>query len=209
MIVLRICYCTRINYEGKDQANIKMTQQTNSFERLVTTACEEGWCWRLYCTTCGNMGFRNGLELIGMGELAPRIERNALEQTILFGDKPASFERDIPLACELTRANLTDLSKLSIPDWLGCLGLALYRFETPPMLQITDDEEKAYYNSRFECWRMISSSWASQFLELLGKKDKQLYELLKQCEKGMSCLRWQEMTPIEEALEAIVNKNMT
>ena len=180
-----------------------MTYQ-NAFEKLVTAACSQDLCWRLYCTTCGNTEIRNGLELIGMNELPKTVDNECLNGERLFDNRQGQgFERDTKLACEAVRANLQSFSELPRLTWLGCLGLTLYRFDTPPLLFTQGDEHAFELDQRRTCWKLISASWANQFLDMLGESaDKGLLEKLRRCAKGEGCLLWKDLTPINEALAA-------
>ena len=110
----------------------EMTHLTNSFERLVTAACDLNLCWHLYCGTCGNHEIRNGLELIGMGKLPDIVDKKSFPDDQLFDNRQGQcFKRDIRLASECAKADLHDLAKLPRPTWLGSLGLVLYRFRMP------------------------------------------------------------------------------
>ena len=178
-----------------------MTNYNNSFERLVTAACEQNFCWNLFCTTCGCMEIRNGLELIGEGLLPEVISRDALINTSVTGGMQAALERDNQLAQELAAANLATLSSLPMPDWLGCLGLALYRFEPPPILFAKASGDETDYSTRRDCWQLIGFSWAKQFRSLLGGcADEELKTLLTRCNEGQRSLRWQDLSVIERAL---------
>jgi hypothetical protein len=177
----------------------------NTFEKLVTAACELNLCWKLYCTTCGNSEIRNGLEFIGMGRLPETIDRDSFGNKQLFDNRQGQcFKRDITLACEAVRADLQNLSQLERPTWLGTLGILLYRFNTPPLLFTKGDDNEQDFDRRRACWSMISSSWAGQFLSMLEvSADKTLLKKLQACEKGRSHLTWQDLTPINVALAAV------
>ena len=188
-----------------------MTHLTNLFERLVTAACDLNLCWQLYCTTCGNVEIRNGLELIGMGKLPDIVDKKSFPDDQLFDNRQGQcFKQDIKLACEAVRADLQSLSKLPRPTWLGSLGLVLFRFETPPILFTQGDDNERDFDRRRACWSMISSSWAGQFLNMLGDRaDETLLNKLNACEGGKSYLRWQDLTPVNEALAKLSEKEQT
>ena len=177
----------------------------NAFEKLVTAACCQDLCWRLYCTTCGNTEIRNGLELIGMNELPEAVDDKCLKVERLFDNRQGQcFGRDTKLACEAVRADLQSFSKLPRLTWLGCLGLTLFRFETPPLLFTEGDEHAYELDQRRAYWKLISASWANQFLDMLNESaDKGLLEKLKRCARGEGCLLWKDLTPINMALVAL------
>ena len=172
--------------------------KANEFERLVTVANQKRWCWNIGCTTCGNMQIRNSLELIGMGQLPEELDEADLTSITLFRDK-AEYDRDIRLSRELVKTDLQAFSGLLPRNWLGCMGLALLRFERfpiEPAMQSVKERRKA-------CWLMISSSWAEQFSDLLrNDADPEVVILLQKCKKGQSLMTWQDLTPIEKALAA-------
>ena len=188
-----------------------MTHLINSFERLVTAACDLNLCWQLYCTTCGNHEIRNGLELIGMGKLPAIADKKSFPDDQLFDNRQGqSFKRDIRLACVAVGADLQGLSKLPRPTWLGSLGLVLYRFKTPPILFTKGDDNELDFDRRRVCWSMISSSWSGQFLNMLEDSvDETLLKKLKACEAGKDYLHWQDLTPINEALAKLSEKEQT
>lgn len=161
---------------------------SNPFERLVEVACLQHWCWRIPCTTCGCMPYRRALELIGEGRLPEVIEEQTVMDVPISEYEEIAYARDKALARWCANANLKKLSALPMPDWLGCMGLVLYRFGHP-----TFNAERIAYREQ------ISVSWAEQFLEMLDPSAK-VVDLLKNCANKEDCLSWQDLTPIEEAL---------
>ena len=137
-----------------------------------------------------------------MGKLPETVNKKHLPKEHLFDDKQGQcFERDTKLACEAVRADLQSFSKLPRLTWLGCLGLTLYRFETPPLLFTQGDEHAYEFDQRRAYWKLISASWANQFLPMLGDSaDKELLEKLERCAVGQGCLLWKDLTPINVVL---------
>ena len=174
-----------------------MPVHVNEFERLVEAACAQRWCWRLYCTTCGNGEFRKGLDLIGEGCLPEIITRETVRSISI--PKDPYYIRNEALTNCCAAANLRSLSKLPMPDWLGYLGLVLHRIQNTPLLFIGNPPPISTHS--FEHLRQISVSWASQFLEMIDES-ADVAELLTQCVSGQECLKWQHLTPIETALIA-------
>jgi hypothetical protein len=140
-----------------------------------------------------------------MSELPEIINDKCLQRECLFDNRQGKcFERDTKLACEAVRADLQSFSKLPGLTWLGCLGLTLYRFETPPLLFTEGDEHAYELDQRRAFWKLISASWANQFLHMLGDTaDKELLEKLERCARGEGCLLWKDLTPINVALAAL------
>jgi len=158
------------------------------------------------------MEIRNGLEFIGMGKLPETVNKRRLQDDYLFNNSEGQcFERDIRLAREAVKADLKSLSELQRLTWLGCLGLTLYRFETPPLIFTLGDDKSFELDRRRTCWSMISSSWANQFLEMLGDNiDKVIFtdilQKLRRCDRGEIYLHWQDLTPINQALAMMREK---
>lgn len=170
---------------------------TNEFERLVVAACEQNWPWKITGWEGKCTEFRNGLVLIGKGQLPDDLSQKTLSPTeVLYEAKYTErkcCDEDLRLTVELVRANLKKLSTLSCPHWLGYLGLALCWFDC------NDSTETFIRRKHF--WSVISSSWGSQFLRLLGDDaEKPTIKLLQKCEKGRRLLRWKDMTPIGSEL---------
>jgi hypothetical protein len=110
---------------------IKMAETANTMRRpaflgLAQLASSEGWCWRLYCTTCGHGHFRWAFSEIARG-LHPdspgwRVRRD--ESPPAARSLPRSWQR--VLVADVARTRIADLSACAtFPDWLGYLGLVL------------------------------------------------------------------------------------
>ena len=97
----------------------------NPFIALSEMASQKNWCWRIPCTTCGAMHFREGFRKIGMGLHLDSEEWNDTIKISNPLDVPLSTQRKM---CEyLSKVSLEELNKVSsFPDWLGHIGLILY-----------------------------------------------------------------------------------
>jgi hypothetical protein len=148
----------------------------NAFDKLVLHGCREKWCWRLYCTTCGNMQFRNGMELIGKGQ-DPLIEHDASAQSGLLWHDDFSLlaDRSLPLGCQIIAANIAEYHRQHRGiDWLGFMGLALWRFEQlVSAAPATNYQERMHIHNRELILQLISNSWSKQFYSLLAKHAEQ------------------------------------
>jgi len=139
-----------------------------AFVALAELASREDWCWKLSCTTCGNMYFRYGLHELALGKHpdAPdwvlghdnhaRLER-LLGQIPWMQAPPAEAEQRAIAQC-LADAPVTGIRAVGrFPDWLGYLGLGLYWTEdterqdrhltralTPQLLQLIRPETAAH-----------------------------------------------------------------
>ena len=97
----------------------------NPFIALSEMASQKNWCWRIPCTTCGAMHFREGFKKIGI-DLHPDSDS---------WNNDANFSNPLYLSmstqkkmCDyLSEVDIKELNKVSsFPDWLGHIGLILY-----------------------------------------------------------------------------------
>ena len=102
-----------------------MNTNRNPFIALSEFASNNKWCWRIPCTTCGAIKFREGFRKIDMG-LHPDTEE--WNHTIKI-----SNPLDVPLSTQktmckyLSETSIKELDKASLfPDWLGHIGLVIY-----------------------------------------------------------------------------------
>lgn len=140
-----------------------------NFDRLVLRGCKQKWCWKLYCTTCGSMEFRNGMEVIGMG-LDPLADEGAsLRNGLRWRDPPEEFAaRTLALGCQVATANAREFyDQHDGIDWLGFMGLALWRIENSPAARVTTVANEKHAENCELLLNLISNSWSSQFYSLL------------------------------------------
>ena len=97
----------------------------NPFIALSEMASQKNWCWRIPCSTCGAMHFREGFKKIGI-DLHPDSDS---------WNNDANFSNPLYLSmstqkkmCDyLSEVDIKELNKVSsFPDWLGHIGLILY-----------------------------------------------------------------------------------
>ena len=97
----------------------------NPFIALSEMASQKNWCWRIPCTTCGAMHFREGFKKIGI-DLHPDSDS---------WNNDANFSNPLYLSmstqkkmCDyLSEVDIKELNKVSsFPDWLGHIGLIQY-----------------------------------------------------------------------------------
>ena len=81
----------------------------NAFEII----CESDWCWRMYCSTCGNIPILRMLENLAN-------DATSIEDVL----SSASIQ-NISNNYELKLIRYSRIHRLGHADWLGYLGLAL------------------------------------------------------------------------------------
>lgn len=109
-----------------------MSADLHPFEAVCKLAAQRRWCWRIPCTTCGCMRFREAFARLLAGR-HPSERRWRLPLRNEAGEKPDlvyGFLRDVDaqrrLADCVADARLVVIrDSAPHPDWLGYLGLAL------------------------------------------------------------------------------------
>ena len=102
-----------------------MNTNRNPFIALSEFASNNKWCWRIPCTTCGAINFREGFRKIDMGLHPDSEEWNDTIKISNPLDVPLSTQKTM---CKyLSETSIKELDKVSLfPDWLGHIGLILY-----------------------------------------------------------------------------------
>ena len=124
----------------------------NAFELLCRLASKERWCWKIPCTTCGNQEFQYGLRELGRGHSPAESEWVVHKGVQNLREKLGEFQYPRNPDCRIGvhyPYHLADPDKVAIvqvcagadlktiadeclfPDWLGYLGLVLYRMRCP------------------------------------------------------------------------------
>lgn len=162
-----------------------MTQE-NPFAALCSVASKEDWCWKLYCTTCGNREFRFGLYQLGEGIFPNDAEWR--DPAAHMRSAPAGelqritnkIRRSAKLHGILAEADLRRLQQnCKFPDFLGYLGLAL--FFTMEM-----EYEK----------KLITSQWIPQLRSMVpleSAADQMMSRLLADKKQ----LQWSDLEKVE------------
>jgi hypothetical protein len=161
----------------------------NQFESLCKLASDEGWCWKLGCTTCWGAHFRYAfLELaVGKSRLDKNwiIHRRITQYSKLLGPFPKRFTEEQKVTI-LKICNDADISSIAsscrFPDWLGYLGLVLY-----PM----------YFES--EAYKALSSSWATQLADLVNA-DSPIHARLREIAEGKGILNIDDLESCESSI---------
>lgn len=147
-------------------------RQLNHFDRLVIHGTIHNWCWRIGCTTCGCMEFRNGMELIGQG-IDPLADESSLTNGLLWQDGfEAHCARSTDLGIQALAANIDVYDEtLKKPYWIGFLGLAMERLLTPvALLAARDYLQKRQLNNLSCIQELLPHVWTERFFRLLYKK---------------------------------------
>ncbi len=112
----------------------------NAFEQLCRMASEERWCWKIPCTTCGNMEFRYGFRAITQGHspsqpdwIVHRQARGLRERYGRLGyPRQTPWRERIAVLKICADANLATIAEqCEFPDWLGYLGLIVFLMRCP------------------------------------------------------------------------------
>jgi len=137
----------------------------SDFDKLVIHGCKNGWCWKLYCTTCGSMDFRNGMELIGMGQDPLAEPETSRRNGLRWRDNPHEIvARTLLLGCQVAAANVQEYCRQHHGiDWLGFMGLALWRISNTSVPRDTRFEDEREMENRELLLQLISNSWSRQF----------------------------------------------
>jgi hypothetical protein len=166
----------------------------NSFVALCNWASSEGWCWKIFCTTCGHMNFRYGLREIADGNHPDSSGwRVSAYRSDLARGSPAAdlgpmprrppwpIEEQRRLIAVLSTASVTDIARdCPFPDWLGYLGLGLH---------YSEDAERAT--------RALTANWIPQLIELLPPHSLSIASLRKVLDNSGMTLSWQMLSRVE------------
>ena len=172
-------------------------QANNEFEEVCGLASEEGWCWKLGCTTCGNLHFRYSFSELAAGKSPSKpkwiIHHKRTHYRGTLGPLPKNYLEDQKaILCKICCD--ADIKKVAstcrFPDWLGYLGLAIW-----------------HLRSDSEHYQKLSSGWAAQLVELVTENSNlrsKLSEIaqgegvlnlkdLEECETDLKVSRWRIM----------------
>ena len=159
----------------------KSNHSLNLFEELCVMASQKNFCWKLYCTTCGNSEIRFGFMKIAQGSLPKLINweicKNSYEEMKI---KNWSEEMETNFTEEISKVSIDFIStNCKFPDWLGYLGLILYMFHLD-----------------FKKRELLSQAWKPQLDHLVKERNSENLESLKQ----ISLLSWENLENYESAL---------
>ena len=173
-----------------------MTQ--NPFEALCVLASSQTWCWRMPCTTCGQMHFHYAFYELVSGR-SPTDDDWPVQGSLKGYSRPerslmppnySDEEKDqiLTICSEASIGHIS--SECKFPDWLGYLGLIL--------LHMRQDSER---------YKQLSSTWASQLAELFDPSAS-TYSKLKLISHGNhGVLSWALLAECELYLELPRAKN--
>jgi hypothetical protein len=115
------------------------------------------------------MEFRNGMELIGMGHDPLDGDGAELRGSLRWHDPPeALVSRTLPLGCQVVTANVREyFIRHGGTDWLGFMGLALWRIENMRNAVVTKVANELHTENCELLLKLISNSWSSRFYTLL------------------------------------------
>ena len=157
----------------------------NPFEALCELASSQNWCWRMPCTTCGQMHFHYAFHELASGR-SPTDDHWPVQGSLTGSDalklglpklgSPRTYTAEqksqiLPICSE---ASITYIaSRCKFPDWLGYLGLIL-----------------AYMNGYSNAYQDLSSKWATQLTDLVEDRSSIRTELgnIAQREQGILSL---------------------
>jgi len=177
---------------------------SNPFDAVCKLAADEGgWCWKMPCTTCGNLTFRYAFIEMSPGKSPEEegwITRKGVDSRVLnaqfgsFYDRPRSSpekEKIIKICLKASIRYIADNCKF--PDWLGYLGLLLYEVE-----------EAGSYGS-------LSLNWTKQLKEYVfredNEEDSELGNLFDEIINEGRLLKWGDLERIEEHIIASHTSN--
>ncbi len=159
----------------------------NQFEAVCELASDEGWCWDLNCTTCGNMHFTYAFKEMSQGK-SPEdndwLTNKDIDHQKLFAKLgrpigppyykvPLSKFRKEKLIKICSEARISNLAKrCAYPEWMAYMGWAMHG------LKISSEN---YEN--------LSNNWAKQLKEFIVKS------------------RSREDTKIKKFLDDIINSD--
>jgi hypothetical protein len=157
----------------------------NQFESLCKLASDETWCWDLCCTTCGHMHFRYAFLELATGK-SPTDSHWLIHKNTSFSNQLGSLPRNYTgeqkeiihkICCE---ANIGIIeSSCKFPDWLGYLGLIL-----------------EHMHSGSKTYTELSSSWASQLIELVTSQSL-IHARLQEIVEGNGVLNIKDLEECE------------
>jgi AAA+ ATPase superfamily predicted ATPase len=143
----------------------------NAFEAMCELA-QEGWCWRLPCTTCGNHSFRSGFLALSRGghpdteDWLPKLAKQYTNWG-WWGYSESEIEFLIDVLSDASIRNIANrydqivandpyknyyFRKTAFPDWLGYMGQALHEIEC---------------SEHWKKCRRLTMSWIPQLIEIL------------------------------------------
>jgi hypothetical protein len=164
-----------------------------TFESLCILASQEKWCWRMPCTTCGNVDFRFALRELTEGRLSEEWWSLATHRTRLHQRlKALEPLRRWPIAVQhalVAKIANTDIAAIArrsrFPDWRG-LGLALL---------LTENAESRD--------RLLTPSWSRQLLQLLPARVRERSGLSSTLVDMKTILTWRHLEGVEHAILGI------
>jgi hypothetical protein len=166
-----------------------------TFEALCILASQEGWCWHVPCTTCGNQEFRLALWELGEGRLSGEWwslarNRRSLPQRLRHLDafRPWPLAAQRKLIAKIAVARLVEIAHDGrFPDWLGLLGVALLQ---------TEDAEAVDH--------VLTAAWGRQLLSLLPEHARSASTFAGILRDESAILTWRNLEDIERALSTHV-----
>ncbi len=164
---------------------------SNAFEALCIYADQNGWCWDLFCTTCGHEDFRMGLVQVARGIgpsserwVPPEVIRNTDPRlTESLRDRRAFIHREqLYLIC--ASADIREIAAgCRFPDFLGYLGLALH-----------------YQERTEQRYRLLTRLWGAALVDLMHEG----YEAARfrtDLERADFFLTWNELERVERGID--------
>lgn len=163
----------------------------NAFERICLRASSGGWCWNIWCGTCGHAAFKYAFLQLAAGThpeseewVSPSNFREASKRLGGLSQQPLlTVEGQAILSEVLSSASVICISeRCKFPDWLGYLGLGLFH---------TREHEHES--------RVLTKAWLPELLELLpadSPSARNLGDLLS----ADGCLTWGSLEPVERDL---------
>ena len=152
----------------------------NQFEAVCKLASDEGWCWDLNCTTCGNMLFTYAFKQMSYGQ-SPEDDdwliNTDVEHEKLFAKYgrpvgppyykvPLSDFRKEKLIKICSEARISNLAEnCAYPEWLSYMGWALFG------LKISSEN-----------YKNLANNWAKQLKDFIvrsrSKEDLKIKKFL-------------------------------
>lgn len=165
--------------------------QMNAFEALCLWASTEGWCWKIWCGTCGHAYFKQGFQELAAGRSPLDGDWPIYSGRTSSGSwYPRSYdERERELLLEICRtADIGFIARhCRFPDWLGYLGLVLH--DVCP---------------GSDAYPRLSSEWARQLITLLPH-DGPTMKKLRQVEEGRDLLNIGHLANCESELIGVLH----
>lgn len=174
----------------------------NAFEALCERAVEKGWCWNIYCGTCGHSTFKCGLKELARGRHPDsgnwrmksymEMDGNFLSECIneLQESRTWVIEEQDALLTILSGASLHRIAlnaesmwRTKDPSWLGYLGLGLV---------YTEDAEKVR--------RELTKIWIPQLMGLLPSNSQSIKHLRNILDDSGNVLGWTDLSTVYEGL---------